>query len=391
MRIGIDARFFGGEQSKGLGRYTQKLIEHLHQIDTDHEYVFFVQEETKRNWPYSTKRSTLVEAPYQWYSIAEQIFMPLKIKQQNIDLMHFPHFNVPLFYRGPFVVTIHDLIISRYPTSRATTLGSTAYAIKQFAYNRVIAHAAKHARRIITVSNYSKQDIQEYFSLPDSHIDVTYEAVDAFPQKSKEAYSSEADQQKVLHRYGIQKPYLLYVGNAYPHKNLEILLEVMAKLKKRNELDFQLVFVGKEDYFYLHLQQEAWAHDVDDVVVFSGFIPDRHLSAVYKGAFAYIFPSQLEGFGLPPLEAMLYGTPVISSQSSCLPEILGDAALYFENTDVNGIIKQIQRLRNDPKIHSELVQRGYAQVEKYDWRSMAESTLKIYETVLTESKTKITS
>lgn len=384
MRIGIDARFFGGEQSKGLGRYTEKLLQYLLVHDRTNEYVIFVPEELAEHWPYPHDHVTIVPAPYAWYSLAEQIFMPIKLKQHKLDIVHFPHFNVPLWYRGPFVVTIHDLIISRFPTERATTLGPMMYKIKQLAYNRVIRHAALGAQHIITVSEYSKRDIMDYFRLPPEHISVTAEAVDALSTPP-----DDAKVEQTLKRYSIKSPYLLYVGNAYPHKNLELLIPMMQQLKQQGS-KLRCVFVGKPDYFYDRLQQTAWAKNVDDVMQFVGFIPDKDLPSLYRGAFAYLFPSRYEGFGLPPLEAMLYGTPVVSARTSCLPEVLGDAALYFESDDVSGILSNIQQLLDHPELRASLIERGYQQVNRYSWETMAQQTLAVYEKVFAESKTKRT-
>lgn len=381
MRIGIDARFYGGEQSKGLGRYTQKLIEHILRLDQHNQYVIFVQDETAQQIIRKLSSSvTVILAPYRWYTLAEQIFLPQLIAQAKVDLMHFPHFNVPLLYNKPFVVTIHDLIISRFPTERATTLGPLKYRFKQFAYNRVIAHAAHHAKKIITVSEYSKRDIMDYFKLPADRIAVTYEAVEPFVE-----ITSAEPVETILAHYHITQPYLLYVGNAYPHKNLEVLLQVMQQLQQDQRLFFTLVFVGKPDYFYRRLQAQARALQLEDVVVFTGFVPDEHLPAIYRQALAYIFPSKYEGFGLPPLEAMSYGIPVLAARSSCLPEILGDAALYFDFQDVSGIIKQIFAVGQNETVRQQLVQRGYEQLHHYHWETLAQQTLQIYESVFTQS------
>lgn len=381
MRIGIDARFYGGEQSKGLGRYTQKLIEHVLQIDQSNHYVIFVQDERALQAIQNMRANVeVILAPYRWYTLAEQIFLPRVIARAQVDLMHFPHFNVPLWYRHPFVVTIHDLIISRFPTERATTLGPLKYRFKQFAYNRVIAHAARKAKKIITVSEYSKRDIMDFFHLPSDRIAVTYEAVDQFTEEAK-----PRELKDVLAQYAITLPYVLYVGNAYPHKNLEILLQVMQRLKQEKRLFFTLVLVGKMDYFYRRLKNEAQALHVDDVVLFPGFVPDEDLPVVYHNALAYMFPSKYEGFGLPALEAMSYGVPVLAARSSCLPEILDEAALYFDFQDVNGIIEKIFAVHTNQVLQQAIVQKGYQQTQKYHWKTLAQETLQIYESVFTQS------
>jgi len=156
-------------------------------------------------------------------------------------------------------------------------------------------------------------------------------------------------------------------------------LNVMHELKKKNQLNWKLVLVGKMDYFYKRLEQLTWAKDLDKQIIFTGFVADEELPALYQQALAYIFPSRYEGFGLPPLEAMAYGTPVLSSKQACLPEILGDAALYFDYKDVYGIIEQIKKITNDSKLREEIIQSGYKQISKYSWQKMAAQTIKIYE------------
>lgn len=362
MRIGIDARLYGGEQAKGLGRYTEKLLEYLAKLDKENEYIIFVREKILLK----NKRFHLVVTPWRWYSLAEQIWMPIKIWQSKVDIMHFPHFNVPFLYRGKFIVTIHDLILTHFPTERATTLGPLLYKIKQFGYRLTIRHAVKNAQKIITVSQHSKQDIIQQFNISPQKITVSYEAVDISPIP--------------ITQYLVPSPYLLYIGNAYPHKNLEILLDVLQELKRKKELDFKLVLVGKEDYFYKRLKQAAWAKNVDEDIIFLGFVPDKDLPGLYKNALAYIFPSKYEGFGLPGLEAMAYGIPVLASHSSSLPEILGQAALYFNPDNLYDIIRAIKHIRNK-ELREEFIQKGFVQVKKYSWQKLAEQTLEVYESI----------
>ncbi len=382
MKIGIDARFYGGEQSKGLGRYTQKLIEYLAEHDHENEYVIFLQADSYRQWSIKNENFTPVLAPYHWYTFSEQVFMPFRIWREKVDFMHFPHFNVPLLYRKPFIVTIHDLIINHFPTDRATTLGPILYRFKHYAGQIVMKHAVKYSSKIITVSEFSKKDIIDYYSLPTKKVDVTYEAADV----SAEPLTPDQTE-KTLQKYGITSPFFLYIGNAYPHKNLELLLDVMKELKQSGEIPWKMVFVGKEDYFYARLKQQAWANDVDEYTVFTGFIPDADLPALYQSAIAYIFPSLYEGFGLPPLEAMSYGAPVLAAKSSCIPEVLSDAALYFDPKSISGIIDAIQTVWSNAEVREKLRHKGYERVKQFSWKKMMEQTLQIYESQKKEQTT----
>lgn len=396
MKIGIDARFYGGEQSKGLGRYTQKLIEEIAAHDDTNEYVIFLQRDAFEKWQHrnqersqerNKKNITPVLAPYHWYTLSEQLFMPWIIWKEHVDLMHFPHFNVPLLYRKPFVVTIHDLIIQRFPTERATTLGPLLYKIKHVAGLTVMRHAALNSKHIITVSKFSKDDIVHYYHIDPAKVTVTYEATESAAHACTDAQAT-----MTLQKYQITKPYFLYVGNAYPHKNLEILVDVFAQLKKEygRDVPWQMVLVGKPDYFFKRLQQYAWSKDADAHVLFPGFVPDDVLPCLYQRALGYIFPSLYEGFGLPPLEAMSAGTPVLAAQTSCLPEILGNGALYFDPKDISGIIDAIKTIACDETVRTQLQSKGYKRVNLYSWKRMMQETVHVYATQ-TKTQTEKTS
>lgn len=364
MRIGIDARFFG-PIGKGLGRYTQRLVEHLEQVADDHEFVVFLRKENFDLFTPTSPRFRKVLADFRWYSLAEQIKFPPLIRKESIDLMHFPHFNIPVLTPCPFVVTIHDLILLRFPTKRATRLNWLTYALKYAAYKQVIRMAARRSKKVIAVSKYTKQDILKAFNVESEKVAVTYEASDGV----------EAGQLSIpgtldLASHGITKPYFLYVGNAYPHKNLERLLHVFRNIKTKG-LNAQLVLVGKPDYFYDRLERS-------EDVIFYGFAKEEELAELYRNARAYVFPSLFEGFGLPPLEAMRYGTPVAASDATCLPEILGDAALYFDARDEDSMASAMIRIFNDKELRDDLSEKGLVRVEKYSWRRCAEETYDIY-------------
>lgn len=374
MKIGIDARFYG-PIGKGLGRYTQKLVTHLEKIDQQNQYVIFLRRENWDTYQPANKNFQKVLADFQWYSSTEQVQMPKLLQKQNLDLAHFPHFNVPLLYRGRFITTIHDLILIQFPTKRATTLGPLLYKVKYFGYKRVIGHAVKKSQGVITVSHYTKKQLAEFFQIPPDKIHVTYEASSGV--ESGQLKMPESD---FLRDYGITKPFLLYVGNAYPHKNLEGLLQAFRQFVSQHK-QHQLVLVGKDDYFYSRLKEEARAMglDKDNRVVFFGYASEKQLADLYRLAKAYIFPSLMEGFGLPPLEAMSYGLPVLAANTSCLPEILGKAAFYFDPRNVGEIVAAISKVLSDEILQVDLREQGYQQVKKYSWEKCARETLAVYQ------------
>ncbi len=372
MRIGIDARFFG-PIGKGLGRYTQKLVENLEIIDHRNQYFIFLTRENFDAYRPRSKNFRKILADYQWYTFAEQLKFPKLLKKYRLDLVHFPHFNVPLLYRGAFVVTIHDLILMHFPTIKASALNPVFYWIKFLAYRIVISSAAKRAKKIIAVSCFTKKDILKKFPVDSKKIAITYEAPAEINYLSSQ---KEKNGGKILSKYDIIKPYLLYVGNAYPHKNLETLIFSFSEARKKYP-DLRLVLVGKEDYFYRQLKKFAVQNSVAGVV-FAGFVPDEDLGVVYRNALVYVFPSLYEGFGLPPLEAMACETPVLSSNHPCLKEILEEAAFYADAEKKDVFARGILAIIENYDLRAELKRRGCEQIKKYSWQRMARETLEIY-------------
>lgn len=382
MRIGIDARFYGSI-GKGLGRYTEKLIEYLEISDTENEYLIFLLQENFDEYVPQNKNFKKVLAQYRWYSFGEQFFFPFQLFFSHLDIVHFPHFNVPFLYPKKFVVTIHDLILLHYPTIENTTRSKLFYKIKFLAYRFVIACALYRAKHVITVSRFTKEDILVTYPFAGGKISITYEAADSLCQflpREKEQVLFERlgllrnavpnGQEKSLH--DILKPYLLYVGNAYPHKNLEAILKVAPQF-----LAYKFVFVGKEDYFYARLKKQVEKQKIQNII-FTDFASDQELSSLYHFASCYLFPSFYEGFGLPPLEAMAHGLPVLSSLRGSLPEILGDAASYFDPHEDGSFQKKLTEILVSDRVQSDLRLRGYEQVKRYSFDQMAKETLGIY-------------
>jgi len=407
MRIGIDARFYG-PTGKGLGRYTQEIVDNVIKIvnadnvsSSEHktsvsfsreeiEIVVFLSAENFNDFitPASNVKKVLLRV--NWYSWQEQILMPFVIKKEKVDLMHYPHFNVPMIIPGKFVVTIHDLILTHFPTRRASTLSPLLYYFKNIAYRLVIKCAIRRASRIITVSEFTKKDLMKKFSVAAEKISVTYEGV-ANLTKAKEYLSLTTENEfNNLYQYNIfGSDFLLYVGNAYPHKNLEFLLKSFKKMLY-DYPNLRLVLVGKEDYFYKRLSQLAVAmnlwriNDQSSPVIFAGYVPDAQLQSLYNKAKTYVFPSKYEGFGLPPLEAMSQGCPVVSSNRGSLPEILGLAAKYFNPDDEQDFINCVKEVTNNNDLRLDLISRGLTQAAKYSWESCAQETFDIYTSVIHE-------
>lgn len=373
-RIGIDARFYG-PVGKGLGRYTKEVLDRILIKDTVNEYVVFLCQDNFSEFTSANPRMKKVLVRARWYSLAEQFLMPYLIWREGLDLMHFPHFNVPFFCPVKFIVTIHDLILTKHSTERATTLNPLFYKIKYFAYKMIIQSAIKRARRIIAVSEFTKNDIMEQFKVNKDRVSVTLEGVAADLKDNL-----KKNDKNVVLRYNIKEPYLLYVGNAYPHKNLEWLAQTFAELnKKRPELN--LVLVGKDDYFYSRLKARLSRAGTRNIL-FPGYIPDDDLAEIYRQAVAYIFPSLYEGFGLPPLEAMANGCPVLSSDRTSMPEVLGEAALYFNPENKEDAIGRVEKLIGDENLRQDLIRRGHEQVKKYSWEDCARETLDIYNKII---------
>lgn len=383
--IGIDARFYG-PTGKGLGRYVQELVDNIINIDQDNEYVVYLSQKNFDEFviPISMQdriRKQAIKAG--WYGLSEQFVMPYYFWKDNLDLVHIPHFNVPVLITKKFIVTIHDLILTKFPTIRATTLNPWLYRIKDMAYRIVIWLAIKRAKKIIAVSEYTKKDIIENFRVDPKKISVTLEGVANLAKGRDNLFVAKLDKEETLSEYKIDNPFLLYVGNAYPHKNLEGLINVFCEIYKDN-VDLRLVLVGKEDYFYKRTKEYARAlwQSKNNPVIFAGYVPDAKLEILFKNALAYVFPSFYEGFGLPPLEAMARGCPVVSSNKTSMPEILEEACVYFDPDNQNDMKEKIKIVINDKALRDELIRKGYEQVKKYNWWDCALKTQAEYSKII---------
>lgn len=347
MRIGIDIRL---QNETGVGRYIRNLVRLLPKLAPSHEFVF-------------------LNPPFHWHSLDEQLKMPSYLSKQNLDLVHFPYFNVPLFYNKPFVVTIHDLIINDLDTGRASTLSFPFYKLKRFGYHLTVSHAIYMSKAIIVPSNATKNEVKRHYPrVRGDKIYATYEAADEINTKQYHPSSLPLK----------SKQFLLYVGNAYPHKNVDLLVDAFADVKSSR---LSLVLVGKKSFFYDKLQQYVNAKYPKLPIFFTGELSDNELSWLYQKALGLVVPSLMEGFGLPALEALSVGTPVIASDIPALHEICQRAALYFNPRKKQELTKAIINLnhyKENPLITKNIVA-GKIRAQTFSWEKMVRETVEIYE------------
>lgn len=366
MRIGIDCRMYSTAFT-GIGRYVLELTENIFKMDKENEYVLFFNNPEYHYFkqPHKNIKKVLADTPH--YSLEEQIKFPRVLKKEKLDLMHFTHFNAPIFYNKPFIVTIHDLTLSLFPGQKMTAL------IHRFCYHLVLRHAVKRAKKIIAVSENTKNDLHKYLKIKPSKVEVVYEGVNPEFKKKKD-YKFEL----IRRKYNIQKPFLLYTGVFRSHKNLVNLIKAFNILKRNYKLDINLVITGREDRFYPEVKDTVESLDLGRDVILPGLVSEEDLVMLYNVAALYVFPSLYEGFGLPPLEAMQCGLPVACSNASCMPEICGDAVLYFDPHDINDMAEKIHKLYTDAQLQKKLISLGYKHVKKFSWEKMTEETIKIY-------------
>ncbi len=365
MKVAIDARMY---QESGIGRYIRNIIKEL---DSENEYFILLSKNDSNNLAFK-KNFKKVLADFSWYGIKEQIRLPRLLDSLKVDLVHFPHFNVPLFYHGRFVVTIHDLIHQHFQMRRATLHDPLTYKIKQLGYKTVFKHGLKKSSKILVPSNYVKDLLVKEWRIEDKKIVVTPEAVDE--KILKLAEESKTRSIEIIKKFNIRPPYIFYVGNAHPHKNVEGLIKAFLILRKKYQ-DLTLVLSGSDHYFWQRIKKEF----NQKAIIYTGFISDLELVALYKGAKAFVMPSFEEGFGIPLLEAMACSCPVVSSNGGSLKEVGGDAVLYFDPHNIDDIIEKISQVLNNEKSRKELIEKGKKRVKQFSWEKLARQTMEVYQ------------
>jgi len=360
-RIVVDARTLRAT----TGRYVERLLHYLQQLDSAHEYIVLLKPEDLAGWNPARENFVKHASPYEDFSFGEQLGFRRQLNALDADLVHFAMTQQPIAYRGRVVTTMHDLTTMRFPNPAKNPV---VFAVKQRVYRYVVRRVARRSDAVIVPSRFVAVDVARYAGVAPSRFTVTYEAADSI-----------AAAPEPLPRLA-ERRFLLYVGRPTPHKNLERLIEAFSRLRDRHP-ELLLVLAGHRDANYERIEAEANAAGVRNLL-FTGFVGEGQLRWLYERCEAYVFPSLSEGFGLPGLEAMRHGAPVLASSATCLPEIYGGAARYFDPLDVSAIAAAIDEVVGSESLRADLTARGREQVERYSWRRLAEQTLGVYERVL---------
>ena len=365
-RIVVDARFI----NSSTGRYCLRLLQNLEKIDHKNEYIVLIPRKDKNYYVPKAKNFRVEFADWKLSSFGEQFAFNKFLKNLKADLVHFCIPQQPIFYRKNKITTMHDLTLFRTWNSNKNWL---IYHAKQTVARYVFWRVARDSARVICPSEFTARDIEKFAHISPDEIDMIYEAAD-YSDKSAKSF-------KKL-KY---KKFLLYVGQQTDYKNLVRLAKAHQKLLKKFP-DLGLVFVGRISNTSQRGVKSFTENNNYKNIQFTGYISDKERNYLYQNAAAYVFPSLMEGFGLPALEAMINGAPVISSNATCLPEVCGNAAEYFDPKNIDEMANVISRVLSDDKLRAKLIKLGYEKVKEYSWEKCARETLESYEKVLKTAK-----
>lgn len=372
MRIGIDIRRAGGF---GVGTYTKNLVRSLSRVGSGHEFVLIGRPEHRQHLGELPANFALEPYERRYDAPRTHLSYGFALRRLGLDTLHVPHRWVPLSAPRPYVATLHDLNNILFPDAEASKF-------KENLSISAVRLGLKRAARVITVSNATKQDAVKRLGLPESNLEVVYDAVD--DQVAQPV--TEGERRRTLERYSVADPFILYAGRIQVHKNLPRLIDAFAVVKAQLENHWKLhslklIIIGDDIGALPEVRHAVLRTRVQDSVRFLGFVPIETLRVFYASAEAFVFPSLYEGFGMPPLEAMAHGTPVVTSNVSSLPEAVGDAAELVNPENVFDIAKGLKRVLVDDEHRALLRERGARRVKAFSWDKSAERVLEIYSEV----------
>jgi glycosyltransferase involved in cell wall biosynthesis len=375
VRVAIDIRRIN---EFGVGTYTRNAIRTLARLDNFNEYFLLgIPGRLGDVGPLPGNFITVPTHPNE-FSVNSYLELNRILKLNRCDLLHVPHlFWKPQSVPCPYVVTVHDLLDHLYRVNSASL-------VKRSLHFRFTKRVLQHAARIFAVSNFSKKDTERLFHVPGDKIEVIYNALD---DRFRQGHATDADRKLIAERYQVTYPFLLYAGRISPHKNVVRIIEAFSALKaelhKEGEYsDLKLIIIGDELSKHPDLRRAVIKSRVQNDVRFLGFVPIGVLRIFYDLAKIFVFPSLYEGFGLPPLEAMAHGTPVVTSNTSSIPEVVGNAAVMVNPENVFEIMHALHRVLLDQAVREKLKARGLEQAQKFSWDDSVRKMLQVYHEVV---------
>ena len=374
MRVAIDIR---RTTDFGVGTYIRNVVRALGRLDLENDYFLIgPQEKTTEMGPLPPNfRAVALLEPDT--TLKGYLGYRAIVTRLRCNVVHIPHlFWVPRHFSAPYIITVHD-VLEHMSGARGLS------GIRRSLHFQLTQRALKGAARIFAVSKFTKSEIEKLFGIPPSRIEVIYNAID---ERFLHGHASEADRQLLAERYQINYPFLLYAGRISPHKNVVRIIEAFSALKAELEKegrypDLKLIIIGDELSKHPDLRRTVVRGGVQNDVRFLGFVPIDVLRIFYDAAKLFVFPSLYEGFGLPPLEAMAHGTPVLASNTSSLPEVVGNAAVLVNPENVFEIMRALHRVLVDQGLREKLKRRCYEQVKRFSWDISARQVLRAYKEV----------
>lgn len=375
MRIGIDIRAIG---DFGVGTYIRNVVRMLGKLDHENTYLLIGYPGHSSEIDELPKNFEVVESAPPHNALQAYLALRRAVKQHACDLLHIPSLSWVPQFRLPcrYIVTVHDVLEYMYRVRNGSGISRTLH----FYATRIVL---RDAARILAVSKFTKGEVSGLFGIPSEKIEVIYNAID---DRFLQGHASDQERDFIAERYQANYPFILYAGRIGPHKNLVRIIEAFSALKtelqKENQLpDLKLIIIGDEVSRHPDLRRTVIKSGVQNDVRFLGFVPIDVLRIFYDSAKVFVFPSLYEGFGLPPLEAMSHGTPVVTSNTSSLPEVVGNAAVMVNPENVFEIMRGITRVLLDQGLRERLKKNGYEQVKKFSWERSVARILKVYEEV----------
>ncbi|MES2656743.1 MAG: glycosyltransferase family 1 protein [Bacteroidota bacterium] len=371
MRIGIEAQRIFRKKKHGMDMVALELIKQLQVLDSKNEYFIFVNNVEDITALSETANCKIVHLKESSYPLWEQVHLPKAVSEYKLDLLHCTSNTAPINLKVPLIITLHDIIyLEKWNFTKGTTYQIIGNLYRRWNVPKVV----KKAKHIITVSEFEKQRIASYFNLTNGQVSSVYNGVGAHFKR----VTDEAELKRTKEAYNLPDNFMFYLGNTDPKKNVIGVLKALSVLKSKGKLRSKLLMLDIDrDYLMATMKQVGDVSLMDDIV-FSGYVPNKDLPAIYSQAELFLYPSLRESFGIPLLEAMACGVPTITSNTSSMPEVAGAASVLINPFKPEEIAEAILNLQQDLNLQQQLIKKGLKRVEHFTWEANAKQTLALY-------------